>query len=116
MAYIKNNLGSYGGLGGIWGRGYLPSITIPLNFTGGSFILPGRADPFWAYPEGRPYIGMRPPPPLFGKQNPPFVVIKETGPEFYPRKRNNLPSPALYELWDARVRNRQLRNRQLPIR
>jgi hypothetical protein len=103
MAYIKNNLGSYGGLAGIWGRGPLPSITIPAQ-PSGSFILPGRADPYWGYPAGRPYIGMRPPPPLFGPKNPPFVLPEETLPDFYPRHRSNLPSPALYELWDARNR------------
>ena len=101
MAYIKSNLGYYGGLGGIWGHGPLPGITIPRQASG-SFIIPGRADPFWGYPRGRGYIGMKPPPHLFGPQNPPFVITKETAPDFYPRRRNNLPSPALYELWDAR--------------
>jgi len=106
MAYIRANQGSYGGLSGIWGRGTLPQITIPTQ-PSGSFIIPSRADPYWGYPAGRPYVGMRPPPPLFGTSNIPFPMVIESNiqSEFYPRIRSNTPSPALYELWDARKKS-----------
>jgi hypothetical protein len=95
MSYIKTTMG------GIWGRGTLPSITIPKKASG-SFILPSRADPYWGYPEGRPYVGMRPPPSLIGKANPPFVRPNQNlmEPEFRPRPKVKRPPRPIFELLD----------------
>lgn len=105
MAYVRQMLGNYGGLAD---SSFLPSVTIPKN-PSGSYIIVSSGDPYWGYPIGRPYIGMRPPPPFFGKNNPPFITmetpLQEKGPgEISPLPLKKKPSPALYELWDARRR------------
>lgn len=99
-------MGSYNGLAGIWGRGLLPKIIIPKE-SGRSFIIPSRPD-YYAYPYGRPYIGQRPPPPLFtetewGKAEPMFTTFlkQPLKAEFQPRPRIRAHYPqATFQLED----------------
>jgi len=108
MAYIQKQSGSYSGLAGIWGYGPLPGIKVPTSE--GPLILPPRPD-LYSYPYGRPYVGRRPPAPLFGVSpltgaaEPPFMrFFYPNYPEIYALRRPGVPSPAMYELWDQRLR------------
>jgi hypothetical protein len=102
MGYVRKRSGNYGGLASIWGYGPLPKITIPVT-GGGSFIIPGRADPYYGFPYGRPYVGQRPPPPLFsvtewGKAESMFDPTFENilRPEMEPRPRFKVASPVVF--------------------
>ena len=108
VAYIQKRGSNYNGLAGIWGYGPLPSVNVQTPE--GSLILPPRPD-YYGYPYGRPYIGQRPPAPLFGvspysgaAESPYVEFFNLNYPEIYPLRRPGVPSPAMYELWDQRLR------------
>jgi len=66
MSYIKNTLNYYGGLGEAWGVPFLaPTITIPKN-PQGTYIFPFGPEWRSGFRAGPPYVGQKPPPPLFG--------------------------------------------------
>jgi len=108
MAYIQRRDGNYDGLAGIWGYGPLPGINVQTPE--GPLALPPRPD-YYGYPYGRPYLGRKPSLPLFGVSpysGPAEPIYREffflNRPHIYPRYRSMLPSPAMYEMWDQRLR------------